>query len=261
MSDLPFTNNTGTVTGTGTTNYLPKFTGATSVGNTSFYESGDDLYIPNFIQHVGDTDTYFGFLTDGAIQFVSNAGAEQLIYDGGVRVYNVLRSDAEIFLVGDLRDNAGSIGAAGEVLKKTATGTYWLGQQQTLVSNFSHDAGTSTDVYMPFGTLTDATSLQYYNTFVAPRAGRVRQIALKNAGIGTTPAMTSTTLKITKNLSGIPLYNSSAQGTLGALGQGINVMLGDSDATFIANDRLNFSFNANGLWRGATATILLEYTA
>ena len=111
---------------------------------------------------------------------------------------------------------------------------------------------------MPFNTLSDVTSLQYYNTFVTPKAGRVRQITLKNAGIGTTPSMTSTTLRVIKN-SGIE-YTSSAQSTLAALNQSVSVTLGDSDATFAAGDKLNFAFNANGLWRGATATIILEYT-
>ena len=63
------------ITGSGTTNYLTKFTGATSVGDTSFYESGDDLYIPNFIQHVGDTDTFIGF--SAANTFDVNAGGVQ----------------------------------------------------------------------------------------------------------------------------------------------------------------------------------------
>ena len=249
----------GGITGSGTTNYLSKFTGSTAVGNTSFYESGDDLYIPEYIQHIGDTDTYFGFSGEGTIAFVSNAGTEQLIYDGGVRVYNTLRSDTEILVNGTILDGGGSAGTSGQVLSSTGTGVDWVWTPQTLTSNFSHDASTGTYVYMPFGTLTDTTSQQYYNTFTAPRAGRVRQIVLKNAGIGTVPDMTSTTLRITKNLSSV-LYTSSAQSTLAALGQGISVTLGDSDATFAANDRLNFAFNANGLWRGATATIIVEYT-
>lgn len=246
----------GGITGSGTTNYLTKFTGSTSVGNTSFYESGDNLVIPDYIEHNGDSNTYFGFVANDQINFTAGGSTSVLMYSTGIRVYQQLRVDGSIFN-GDGEGTAGQVLTSGGSGSTTATTWEWI--PQTIISNFSHDATTGSYVYMPFNTSTDTTSQQYYNTFVAPRAGRVRKIALKNAGIGTVPSMTSTTLLITKNLS-ISLYTSSAQSTLAALGQGINITLGDSDATFAANDRLNFAFNANGLWRGATATIILEYT-
>ncbi len=255
-NDSGWTSNTGTVTvtGSGTTNYIPKFTGSTAIGNTGFYESGTRLAIPDYIEHAGNTTTVLGFPGNDQIYFQVASAAKVLVSSTSIRVYDLLRVDAEI-------QNGDGVGTSGQVLTSggSGSGTGWSWTPQTIISNFSHDATTGAYVYMPFNTATDTASQQYYNTFVAPRAGRVRKIALKNAGIGTVPSMTSTTLRITKNLSAI-LYTSSAQSTLAALGQGISVTLGDSDATFSANDRLNFAFNPNGLWRGATATIILEYT-
>ena len=40
-----FTSNVGTVTGTGTTNYLPKFTGTTALGNSLVYDNGTNVGI------------------------------------------------------------------------------------------------------------------------------------------------------------------------------------------------------------------------
>lgn len=40
-----YTSNLGTITGTGTTNYLPKFTGSTSLGNSLIYDDGTNLGI------------------------------------------------------------------------------------------------------------------------------------------------------------------------------------------------------------------------
>jgi hypothetical protein len=37
----------GTITGAGTTSYIPKFTGTTSIGNSIMYETGGSLYIPS----------------------------------------------------------------------------------------------------------------------------------------------------------------------------------------------------------------------
>jgi len=241
------------VTGSGTTNYIPKFTGSTAIGDTGFYESGTRLAIPDYIEHAGDTDTVIGFPGNDQIYFQVAAGAKVLIYSTGIRIYDLLRVDAEI-------ENGDGVGTSGQVLTSGGSGnaTTWEWTPQTIVSTFSHDASTGVYVYMPFGTLTDATSLQHYNTFVAPRAGRVRQIILKNAGVGTVPTMTSTTLRVIKN--GSTAYTSSAQGTLAALDQYVTVTLTDSNVTFATGDKLNFGFNANGLWRGATATMILEYT-
>jgi len=252
-NDAGWTSNTGTVTGSGTTNYIPKFTGSTAIGDTGFYESGTRLAIPDYIEHAGNTATVLGFPGDDQIYFQVASSAKILVYDTGIRIYDLLRVDAEI-------QNDDGVGTSGQVLTSGGSGnaTGWSWTPQTIISTFSHDASTGVYVYMPFNSLTDTTSLQYYNTFVAPRAGRVRQIILKNAGVGTTPDMTSTTLRVIKN--GSTAYTSSAQGTLAALNQYVTVTLTDSNVTFATGDKLNFGFNANGLWRGATATMILEYT-
>lgn len=125
----------GDITGSGTTNYIPKFTGSTAIGDTSFYESGDDLYIPNYIFHIGDTDTFFGFA--GANNFQVNAGGvKQLdVSTNNVNIADTLSYDypaaldssaynGEIVTFGTFPTGAGSNGtiAAGDIIVYTSAG-------------------------------------------------------------------------------------------------------------------------------------------
>jgi len=78
----------GGLSGSGTTNYIPKFTGSTAIGNSSFYESGDDLYIPNYIYHIGATDDFFGFPIGGRFSIYVGNSEQIRIIDTGTTVNN-----------------------------------------------------------------------------------------------------------------------------------------------------------------------------
>jgi hypothetical protein len=125
----------GDITGSGTTNYIPKFTGSTAIGDTSFYESGDDLYIPNYIFHIGDTNTFFGF--SGLDNFQVNAGGvKQLdVSTSNVNIADTLSYDyppaldssaynGEIVTFGTFPTGSGSNGtiAAGDIIVYTTAG-------------------------------------------------------------------------------------------------------------------------------------------
>jgi len=51
----------GGVSGTGTANYVPVWTSGSAIGNSPFVVNGSQLDIPEYIRHIGDTNTYFGF--------------------------------------------------------------------------------------------------------------------------------------------------------------------------------------------------------
>ena len=61
FNSTAFTTCTGTVTGTGTTNYLPKFTGTSALGNSLVYDNGTNVGIgtsnPSALLHIGTNNT------------------------------------------------------------------------------------------------------------------------------------------------------------------------------------------------------------
>lgn len=163
-----------------------------------------------------------------------------------------------------LRDANGSYGVSGQNLKSDGSGTVeWSWEKMTLTSVFyasSSQAGSV--IYMPVGgTTNETTTNQYYNNFVAPYNGRVRQIRIKHI-TGPTPTATSfTSFRVYVNGS---LSSSQTPTTTDG---GANGMMGvyeysDTDATFNAGDRVQFAYVASGGTGhiyGATATFIIEY--
>jgi len=81
---------TNPITGSGTTNYIPKFTGSTAIGNSLIYDNGTNVGI-------GTTSP-----------------SEKLHVSGNVRV------------TGSFKDSNDSSGTSGQVLSSTGTGTSWV---------------------------------------------------------------------------------------------------------------------------------------
>lgn len=150
-----------------------------------------------------------------------------------------------------------SASAASLTIQGTDFSTF---RQVDLLSAFAHaSANPSTYNYMPFSGSTLSTSLGTTNTKVAPYAGRVRKIYMKNVPGGSTPTgTTSITFRIIKN-SGV-LYTSSAILVSAGVGQYAELNLGDSDATFAEGDTLSVGFITNGTWRNTGVTIVFEHT-
>ena len=87
---------------------------------------GGALSIDSYIIHNGDTDTFFGFSSAGSINFTCNNGNELLVFDGGVRVFNTLRTDSTITVNSTITDGNGGVGSNGQVLSSTGTGVAWI---------------------------------------------------------------------------------------------------------------------------------------
>ena len=76
------------ITGSGTTNYIPKFTGSGSIGNSPFtVGTSTRLAIPDYIEHIGDTTTAFGFSANGQMYFQTSGGAALLLDSTQAQVY------------------------------------------------------------------------------------------------------------------------------------------------------------------------------
>jgi hypothetical protein len=166
---------TGTVTGTGAATQVAFWDGTSSLdGDANLYfdsvnkrlgigtssptnpltvVGSNSISIDDYIIHNGDTDTYFGFSSDGNVSFVNNAGNEMLVYDGGVRVYNTLRSNTEIQVDGTIIDNGGSTGTSGQVLSSTGTGVDWIDAASGGVSSITAGTGLTGGTITSSGTI------------------------------------------------------------------------------------------------------------
>jgi hypothetical protein len=77
---------TNPVTGTGTTNYLPKFTGSTTIGNSLLTDNGTTLAYGNNIISVGASNTsekYLEFGSSNGAYYVGGTSSEHYIFGQG----------------------------------------------------------------------------------------------------------------------------------------------------------------------------------
>ena len=127
------------------------------------------------------------------------------------------------------------------------------------VGFLANSVNTSSYYYIPVGYLSETTSNQYYNNWVASYAGRVRKIVMRNLGTSTVP--TATTVNFRVSVNGSVVYTGS---TITVTGSGLNILasqtLSDTNAVFSATDRVQVAYRTNGLWRNAATGISLEYT-
>ena len=130
------------------------------------------------------------------------------------------------------------------------------------VGFLASSVNTSSYYYIPVGYLSETTSNQYYNNWVASYAGRVRKIVMRNLGSGSTPTATTINFRITVN--GTVTYTG---GTITVTGSGLNQIAthefnpGSSGSPFFnATDRVQVAYRTNGLWQYAATSISLEYT-
>lgn len=129
-----------------------------------------------------------------------------------------------------------------------------------ITSNFNHATNTALTYYnIGFNSLTESITAGEQHFWVAPAAGRVRSIAMKNTSTGTTPTATTNKVRVVKN--GTTLYTSSnSMVGGGASGMSSAFGLGDSAATFTTLDMIQIQFQANGLWYDTAVTIIIELT-
>ena len=67
------------------------------------------------------------------------------------------------------------------------------------VGFLANSVNTSSYYYIPVGYISETTSNQYYNNWVASYAGRVRKIVMRNLGSGSAPTATTINFRITVN--------------------------------------------------------------
>ena len=136
----------------------------------------------------------------------------------------------------------------------------YINQRVAWNSGFNHGSNNAASYYfIPVGYIAETTGDTYYNNWIAPYAGRVRKIVLRNTGQSTVP--TATTVNFRVSVNGSVVHTGS---TITVTGSGLNILasetLSDSTAVFSATDRVQVAYRTNGLWRNTATGISLEYT-
>jgi len=136
----------------------------------------------------------------------------------------------------------------------------YINQRVAWNSGFNHGSNNAASYYfIPVGYIAESTADTYYNNWIAPYAGRVKKIVMRNTGTSTVP--TATTVNFRVSVNGTVVHTGS---TITVTGSGLNILasetLSDSTAVFSATDRVQVAYRTNGLWRNAAAGISLEYT-
>jgi len=178
------------------------------------------------------------------------------VIDAEVASEFLLGSGTEIQIDGDP-------GTSGQYLKSTGSAVEWATLPDTtktqtiLFSNFLDGTSTTSALRMPFNTLTETTSNQYYNYFDVPANGTIKRVRMQNTS-GSASSGFTTTIVIWKNSSGgSPSYTSSAQ----TISSGeIEV---DPNLSISKGDKVQIAFQKSATskyWQGVSATIIIEFT-
>jgi hypothetical protein len=169
----------GTVTGSGTIGYIPKWTTTTALGNSVLQNDSslpNDLIMPQYIRHSGDTNTYFGFYSnDTFIVATSNNEVMRVTSAGNVGI-GTASPNARLEILSD-----GSAAAGAEIRLQHANNN-----TNDVVStvNFANNAGS---VAMIQSGTTGANNTGYISFFTdnaGTSAEKMRILGDGNVGIG-----------------------------------------------------------------------------
>ncbi len=219
----------------------------------------------------GATSTMHGYLTwatnpgvTGCRLAFSNAGYTSWLEIGNNYVRNTIGGSVKSHI------NATGLGINNTNPQEDldVTGTIKGDEYKGYLPAFQHggfyhsSSGSSSTIYwIPTNYISETTSSQYYNNWVAPYSGRVKKIMMRYAS-GTTPTATSVTFR--KSINGSPDLSTYPATIAGAASTNMTVVkeFGSTDITFNEGDRVQIGFTTNGgtrLLYGFAYTIVLEY--
>ena len=131
--------------------------------------------------------------------------------------------------------------------------------QFVLNSNFSDDSSTTSYIYMPFNSISDTTSAQYYVHWAAPCTGRIKRIVMQHV-YGSMSSGFTTQLQVYKGGS---TFTTSGELTATSTNDGgyIEYNPTGSNVEFVKGDRIRIRYSKNTTskyWRGVAASIIME---
>ena len=134
--------------------------------------------------------------------------------------------------------------------------------QFVLNSNFSDDTSSTGLFYMPFNSLSDTTSGQYYVHWAAPCTGRIKRVIMQHV-YGSMSSGFTTQLQVYKNGSTFATSNELTVSTTNDGGY-IEWNPTGSDTgnvSFVKGDRIRIRYQKSATgkyWRGVAASIIME---
>jgi len=132
--------------------------------------------------------------------------------------------------------------------------------QTILFSNFIDSGSSSLALRIPFNTLTETSSNQYYNHMDCPRDGSIKRFRFQNTS-GSNHTGFTTELMIFKNGSTTPTGSGELSIQTDQNG-GSYVSWDPSNYTFEEGDKLQFAFQKSSstkTWQGISASIIIEF--
>lgn len=128
--------------------------------------------------------------------------------------------------------------------------------QTILFSNFQDSGSTTSSLRIPFNTLSETSSNQYYNHFDCPADGTIKRIRMHNTS-GSMSTSFTTIFDIYKNVSsGSPTQSS---GSLTASSGSIEY---EPNLSFSKGDGIQVAYRKSAgakYWQGVSASIILEF--
>jgi hypothetical protein len=106
----------GTVTGSGTIGYLPKWTTSSALGDSVLQNDSslpNDLIMPQYIRHSGDTNTYFGFYSNDNFRIITANNTVLTVTDTGRVGIGSTDPDTKLHVEGDLMLDVYNNGGSG----------------------------------------------------------------------------------------------------------------------------------------------------
>lgn len=219
----------------------------------------------------GASNTLHGYLTWGTNPGVtgcrlafSNAGNTSWLEVGSNYVRNTIAGSVKSHI------NATGLGINNTNPQEDldVTGTIKGDEYKGYLPAFQHggfyhssSSSSNTIYWIPTNYISETTSSQYYNNWVAPYSGRVRKIVMRYAS-GTTPTATSVAFK--KSINGAGDLSTYTATITNAASTSMTAKrdFSPTDITFNEGDRVRIGFTTNGgtrLLYGFAYTIVFEY--
>ncbi len=221
------------------------FTGTTEVGR---------------ILASGNGDFTISNQSTGSLNFGTGGSASRLrIANGGdVTIENDLTiTGGDLTLSGTGRiQGVDTVSSGTDAANKDYVDQHVPTTTQTIInSNFLDSGSTTSSLRIPFNSLNETTSNQYYNCMDMPANGTVKRFRMHNTS-GSLSTGFTTIMQIFKNGSTTPTSSGSLTASSG------QIEWEPSNYTFNKGDHLQFAYAKSAgakYWQGVSASIIIEF--
>jgi len=234
-------------------------TGSSSDGDWSIYANGgtnSDLVIESLSANTGVGNMILRNNYQGDIEF--DSGSTTVFRCDGSSDALIVNTGSVILEGTGRIQGVDTVSSSTDAANKAYVDAHTPTDTQTILfSNFSDDVSTTNSLRIPFNTLSDTTSNQYYNHFDCPANGTIKRIRLNNTSGTHTSGTWYITFDIWRSATGSPTQSSSQIQVASG-----GVVEYDPDLTFTKGDEIQIGFRKSSTsryLRGVSASIIIEF--